>query len=74
MTENCDTGKRLTKKVKKIIPKVQILDPATGTGTFLAECVNRIYGKFKKNAGKWTGYVTEDLIPRLNGFEILMSP
>ncbi len=74
VTENCDTGKRLTKKVKKIIPKVQILDPATGTGTFLAECVNRIYGKFKKNAGKWTGYVTEDLIPRLNGFEILMSP
>ena len=74
VAENCDTGKRLTKKVKKIIPKVQILDPATGTGTFLAECVNRIYGKFKKNAGKWTGYVTEDLIPRLNGFEILMSP
>jgi hypothetical protein len=57
----------------KIVPKVQILDPATGTGTFLAECVNRIHERFRKNAGMWPGYVAEDLIPRLNGFEILMA-
>jgi predicted helicase len=54
--------------------KVQILDPATGTGTFLAEVVRNIYRKFGGNAGKWNDYVKEHLIPRLNGFEIMMSP
>jgi hypothetical protein len=53
--------------------KVQILDPATGTGTFLAETVNRIHDKYKNQAGVWQSYVKEHLIPRLNGFEILMA-
>ena len=74
VNEGCDTGKRLTKKVKKIVPRVQILDPATGTGTFLAECINRIYDKFLANRGMWPEYVSENLIPRLNGFELLMAP
>lgn len=72
--ENSDTGKSMTKKVQKTVPKVQVLDPATGTGTFLAECINRIYDKFHANKGKWSGYVAENLIPRLNGFEVLMAP
>lgn len=54
--------------------KVQILDPATGTGTFLAETVKQIYGRFKKQAGTWQSYVSQHLIPRLNGFELLMAP
>ncbi|MDR1371991.1 MAG: DUF559 domain-containing protein, partial [Dysgonamonadaceae bacterium] len=54
--------------------KVQILDPATGTGTFLAEVVRNIYQKFANNAGAWNDYVHQHLIPRLNGFEIMMSP
>ncbi|MDR2683975.1 MAG: N-6 DNA methylase, partial [Prevotellaceae bacterium] len=54
--------------------KVQILDPATGTGTFLAEVVRKIYQKFANNAGVWDDYVRQHLIPRLNGFEIMMSP
>jgi predicted helicase len=53
--------------------KVQILDPATGTGTFLAEIINHIYDKFKTSQGMWNNYVNEHLIPRLNGFEILMA-
>jgi predicted helicase len=53
--------------------KVQILDPATGTGTFLAEIINHIYDKFKSNQGMWNNYVNEHIIPRLNGFEILMA-
>lgn len=56
------------------VHKVQILDPATGTGTFLAEVVKHIYNnKFKAMQGAWSGYVEEHLIPRLNGFEILMA-
>ena len=74
VTESCDTGKKLTKQVKKTVPRIQILDPAMGTGTFIAECINRIYGKFLANKGMWPGYVTNDLIPRLNGFELLMAP
>jgi predicted helicase len=62
------------KEVEKEIHKVQILDPATGTGTFLAEVVNHIYNKnFTTMQGAWSGYVEEHLIPRLNGFELLMA-
>jgi len=61
------------KKVKKQFHKVQILDPATGTGTFLAEVVKQIYKKFEGQEGIWTSYVENHLIPRLNGFEILMA-
>ncbi|MEA3405386.1 MAG: N-6 DNA methylase, partial [Pseudomonadota bacterium] len=58
----------------KEIHKVQILDPATGTGTFLAEVVNFLYqSKFKNLQGIWPSYVEKDLIPRLNGFELLMA-
>lgn len=58
---------------KKKFHKVQILDPATGTGTFLAETVNQIYDKFQGMEGMWQGYVEEHLLPRLNGFELLMA-
>ncbi len=49
------------------------LDPATGTGTFLAETVKHIQTKFKGMEGMWSKYVKKDLIPRLNGFELLMA-
>ena len=62
------------KRVEKEVHKVQILDPATGTGTFLAEVVRYIYeNRFAKMPGMWSGYVDNDLIPRLNGFELLMA-
>lgn len=62
------------KQIEKEVHKVQILDPATGTGTFLAEVVKFIYNKnFKAMKGAWSGYVEEHLIPRLNGFELLMA-
>ena len=54
--------------------KVQILDPATGTGTFLAEIVKYIYQtRFESMQGAWSAFVEEHLIPRLNGFEVLMA-
>ncbi len=51
--------------------KVQILDPATGTGTFLTEVIKQIHQKFIGQQGIWSRYVDEHLIPRLNGFELL---
>ena len=56
------------------IHKVLILDPATGTGTFLHGVVNHIYESFRENRGMWSGYVSEHLLPRLFGFELLMAP
>jgi len=53
--------------------RVQILDPAAGTGTFLAEVIDQIYAKFAHQKGAWPLYCKENLIPRLNGFEILMA-
>lgn len=55
------------------VHKVQILDPATGTGTFLAEVIKQVHEKFKGQEGIWSNYVEEHLIPRLNGFELLMA-
>jgi predicted helicase len=63
----------LGKKVEQEVHKVQILDPAAGTGTFLAEVVKHIYRQFEGQQGIWSNYVDEHLIPRLNGFEILMA-
>ncbi len=55
------------------VNRVQILDPATGTGTFLAEVVKQIHKKFIGQQGMWSNYVENHLLPRLNGFELLMA-
>lgn len=63
------------KQIDKEVHKVQILDPATGTGTFLAAVIRHIYqSRFMAMSGLWNSYVDEHLIPRLNGFELLMAP
>lgn len=61
------------KQFDQEVHKVQILDPATGTGTFLAEVVKHIHKKFKGQEGIWSHYVENELLPRLNGFELLMA-
>ncbi|MCY4223955.1 MAG: DNA methyltransferase [Bacteroidetes bacterium] len=58
---------------------VQILDPATGTGTFLVEVIDRIYRTLEKKWGaeivpKWNEYVSKHLLPRLFGYELLIAP
>ncbi len=65
-------GKPIT--IKKDVHRVQILDPATGTGTFLAEVIKQIAPKIQGVApGMWSQYIEDDLIPRLHGFELLMA-
>lgn len=66
-------GKLTKPTIRKEMHRVQILDPATGTGTFLAEVVNQIYDKFQDMQGMWQGYVNDHLLPRLHGFELLMA-
>ena len=63
-------------RVKEKFPRVLILDPACGTGTFLYAIVDLIREKFMRegNAGMWSSYVRQHLLPRLFGFELLMAP
>lgn len=60
-------------QTEKEVHRVQILDPATGTGTFLVETIKHIHKKYEGMQGIWSKYVEDDLIPRLNGFELLMA-
>ena len=64
---------------------VQILDPATGTGTFLVEAIGLIHKTMtekwqteghgaKKIEQLWNDYVPNYLLPRLHGYELLMAP
>ncbi len=57
-------------------PRVLILDPACGTGTFLYAIVDGIRNEFAKQgkAGEWSAYVRQHLLSRLFGFELLMAP
>ncbi|MBC8275205.1 MAG: DNA methyltransferase [Chloroflexi bacterium] len=70
-------------------PFVCILDPATGTGTFLFECIEVIERAMKekwcRELGKkswndaeiirrWREYVPGHLLPRLYGYELMMAP
>ena len=74
LNEQYAKGKKGEKSsYKKRFHKVQILDPATGTGTFLAEVINQIFDKFHGMEGMWQGYVEDNLLSRLNGFELLMA-
>jgi predicted helicase len=61
------------KIIEKEVHRVQVLDPATGTGTFLAETIKHIHKKYEGMQGIWSNYVENHLIPRMNGFELLMA-
>ena len=62
------------RKEKVQVHRVQVLDPATGTGTFLAETVRQIKRNLGGQMGAWPSYVPEHLLPRLHGFELMMAP
>ena len=80
---------RKSKKSKKLIedvkdvPKVQVLDPATGTGTFLKYVIKEIKSTFnEKHKGlsedelkeEWNKYVPKHLLSRIFGFELMAAP
>lgn len=61
-------------KGKEVLHRVQILDPAVGTATFLNEAIKFIYKSFKGQEGLWKSYVQKELLPRMHGFEFMMAP
>lgn len=76
VTYDRDVDGKTPHKVKTTAPRVVILDPACGTGTFLYAVVELIRERFtgRGNAGMWSAYVKTHLLPRLFGFELLMAP
>lgn len=79
------TRKISKKPIDPVTPFVQILDPATGTATFLVEVIDVIHktmtAKWKKEGHgalwidqKWNEYVPKHLLPRLYGYELMMAP
>ncbi|HSX58382.1 MAG TPA: type ISP restriction/modification enzyme [Candidatus Saccharimonadales bacterium] len=65
-----------TSKLENGLHKVQVLDPATGTGTFISSVIRTIYESILKRGqkGSWPAYVHRDLLPRIYGFELMMAP
>lgn len=65
-----------TSKTLSDIHRVQILDPAVGTGTFIGDVIEKIHMQILKDGqkGRWPAYVHHDLLPRLYGFELMMAP
>ncbi|MEW6734813.1 MAG: type ISP restriction/modification enzyme [Acidobacteriota bacterium] len=79
---------KLPEGVKTTDPFVCVLDPATGTGTFLFECIEVIERTMKERwcrelkkkdwkdpaiVAEWNEYVPKHLLPRLYGFELMMA-
>lgn len=78
-------GLSVPERVRPDDPFVQVLDPATGTGTFLVEVIDRVHrtmrtkwaeqGNSPHEVGRlWNEYVPAHLLPRLHGFEVLPAP
>jgi type I restriction-modification system DNA methylase subunit len=74
-TSKVEVKKEINGRKQKVLEhRVQILDPATGTGTFLDHTIKHIYSSyFKGQEGLWQTFVDEHLIPRLHEFELLMA-
>jgi len=81
-------GLQIPDGVKPSDPFVCILDPATGTGTFLFECIgviertmkDRWCRELRKKAWhdplvleRWNQYVATHLLPRVFGYELMMA-
>lgn len=82
-------GLKVPAGVKSTDPFICILDVATGTGTFLFECINIIENTMKDRwcrelkkkdwndqavVERWQKYVQNHLLQRLYGYELMMAP
>lgn len=81
-------GLKLPQGTKRTDTFIRVLDPATGTGTFIYECIGVIEQTMKNRwcrelkvdswadenvVARWNEYVPEHLLPRLYGFELMMA-
>ena len=80
-----DSNLKIPPGAKPGEPFVVVLDPATGTATFLVEVIDVIHRTLAarwrhrhltdaQQRAAWNEYVPKHLLPRLHGFELMMAP
>ena len=57
-------------------PFVSMVDPATGTGTFLVEWLRRARKSFDESGqpGDWPQHVRNTVLPSMHAFELMLAP
>lgn len=85
---NLGKGFRIEKREVEM-PRIQLLDPATGTGTYIRQTILQIYENFKARyvattpssshltaafREDWSRCVDAHVLPRLYAFELMMAP
>ena len=57
-------------------PFVSMIDPATGTGTFLIEWIRRARQSFLESAGNgaWPQHLRDHVLPSMHAFELMLAP
>ncbi len=69
-------GFEVPKGVDPDKPFVSMVDPATGTGTFLVEWLRQARRSFdeSREAGEWPQHVRENVLPSMHAFELMLAP
>lgn len=62
--------------VEPTSPFVSMIDPATGTGTFLVEWLRRAKISFQagQTAGDWREHARDVVLPAMHAFELMLGP
>ena len=57
-------------------PFVSMVDPATGTGTFLVEWLRKARQSFMEHAApdEWPAHLRDQLLPSMHAFELMLAP
>ena len=57
-------------------PFVSVIDPATGTGTFLVEWLRQARRSFEEHAppDQWPEHLRDRLLPSMHAFELMLAP
>ncbi len=77
-SEEYEISRGKTSNKRKIqVPRVAVLDPSTGTGTFISEIIKYVKETYFSGGNEifYNNYIThpENLVSRLIGFEIMMT-
>jgi hypothetical protein len=57
-------------------PFVSVIDPATGTGTFMVEWLRQAHRSFGRSRSKsaWADYARTTVLPSMHAFELMLGP
>ena len=70
-------GFEVPDSVEPTAPFVSMIDPATGTGTYLVAWINQAKKSFLDGGGRpadWPWHLREHVLPSMHGFELMLGP